>query len=175
MKCKLILYATSVMGVFGLLEARLGNSGYSLELLENQNYGSFINRKLDMKIDSEPAGYVRYSISTSPHGISSINVLFVEKKFRGNRGCGKMLLHSAINDILFNGSTVIELNRCPFDLPSDERWEMRNEDLKKWYSKFGFIESAGRGSFMHITNPSKFYATQVMTAFTEEGPIFLFR
>lgn len=149
--------------------------GYSLQLTEEYVDTLHMHRTLDLMVDSEQAGHVKYRINRVPSGTSQIDLLFVEKKFRGVRGCGKMLLHSAINDMLFQGSTSIMLNRYPFNLNPHEDWKKRDDELKKWYTEFGFVESGPQSGLMKLLDPAKFYATQVITAFTGEGLIFLFR
>ncbi len=149
--------------------------GYSVHLTHNQIMGAEVHRTLELTINCEPAGHVNYKVSRIATKPSFIGYLFVEKKFRGVIGCGKMLLYSAVNDILLDGGRSIELDRHPFDLAPTESFFQRDDQLKKWYTDFGFAESSTHKGKMILVDPSEFLRIQVVTSFTDEGVIFLFR
>ncbi len=149
--------------------------GYSVQLTYNQIMGAEVHRTLELTINRERAGHVNYTISRVATKPSFISYLFVEKKFRGVIGCGKMLLYSAVNDILLDGSRSIELDRHPFDLTPAESFYLRDDQLKKWYTDFGFAESRAHKGKMKLVDPSEFLKIQVVTSFTDQGVVFLFR
>ncbi len=146
---------------------------YTIALVENEKKGKSISRMLQLAINDVYVGGIVYTIQLDMRQPSFINQLHIEQSYRNHKGYGKVLLYQALKDILQSGSASVELERCPFDLPSTDNAEERNEQLKKWYRSFGFQDD--NNSRIMRLNPRKLLSTEVVPNFTDNDITFSFR
>jgi ribosomal protein S18 acetylase RimI-like enzyme len=146
---------------------------YKIALLENsQPHESRICRRLALGINDKFVGDVRYDISLDPDRPSFISQLHVLQCARNHKGYGKVLLYAALKDIVQSGSTIVELDRCPFDLRSGDNPQKRDKQLKKWYRSFGFKDR--KYGNMRL-NTRKLLNVEVVPTFSDEDITFSFR
>jgi hypothetical protein len=147
---------------------------FSLALTYDQRTGSSIGRRLELSINNTTVGYVSYNISLNNSYPSNISVLQVYPDHRGSHGYGKILLYSAINDIRSAGNPHIILTRSPFNLKAGESWQTRDQQLRAWYEKFGFVAMQG-GSNMELAPHACAAEQDVVSMFGNDGVAFGFK
>jgi hypothetical protein len=141
---------------------------YTMSLVFNNKTIFGTQRTLALKINDAEVGQVKYTIADKPSTEPSfVNLLHINQSYRNHKGYGKLLFYSALRDIVQSGGAPIELQRYPFDLAYGDEFVTRDEQLKKWYSAFGFKEKAPGSPYMRLQEPTPLTTIDVVPQFSE--------
>lgn len=166
-----ILLLLSLVGI-GSLNAAFMPLSYTLALIESTETYEGMHRILSLSIGHTPVGEVEYTIADQGRGKSFIHFLHVEREYRQKKGYGKLLFYTALKDIVQAGSSQVELQRHPFDLKYNESFEMRDNQLKRWYGTFGFVEKNDGTDYMQLVNPALLRNVEVVSRFSNSEITF---